>query len=234
MISLFKVLPYGDGALHVQFQETISEEGFEKVQNFFNHLSHLQDERILELIPTYHSVTVFYRPGSSYLEMLNLVEEVHHRSTEIEMDTSRPALLRKVEIPVCYGGEFGPDLKHVADYHKLTVEEVIARHTASEYLVYMIGFMPGFPYMGGLDPELATPRLISPRSLVPQGSVGIAGQQTGLYPLASPGGWQLIGRTPLSLFDANYNPPTMLRSGDRVRFMPISRKDYNELEGKRS
>jgi len=228
---LFKVLPYGDGALHVQFQEEISEEGFEKVQDFFNRLSDRQDRRILELVPTYHSVTVFYCSGSSYLEMLNLVEEVHQQSRKLETQSARPALLRKVEIPVCYGGEFGPDLKYVADYHKLTIEEVIARHTASEYLVYMIGFMPGFPYMGGLDPELATPRLITPRAIVPQGSVGIAGQQTGLYPLASPGGWQLIGRTPLKLFDANGNPPTMLRSGDSVRFTPISRKDYDELEG---
>lgn len=231
---MFKVLPYGDGALHVQFHEVISEEGFEKVQDFFNRLSQLGDDRILELIPTYHSVTVLYRPGSSYLEMLTLVEEVYYRNTDLEMNTSRSPLLREMEIPVCYGGDFGPDLKHVADYHKLTVEEVIARHTASEYLVYMIGFMPGFPYMGGLDPELATPRLTSPRSLVPQGSVGIAGQQTGLYPLASPGGWQLIGRTPLRLFDVNNNPPTMLRSGDRVRFRPISLKDYNALDGKNS
>lgn len=227
---VFKVLPYGDAALHVQFQEGISENGFRKVQNFFTLISNLQDQRILELIPTYHSVTVFYRPGVSYLEMLSLVGEVHSQSMKRDT-TAGGSLNRTVKIPVCYGEEFGPDLEYVANYHGLSRKEVIFKHSAPEYLIYMIGFMPGFPYMGGLDPELATPRLSRPRSLVPQGSVGIAGQQTGLYPLTSPGGWQLIGRTPLTLFDTSAEPPTLLRSGDRVKFVPISLMEYEELKG---
>lgn len=228
---VFKVLPYGDAALHVQLHEGISEQGFQRVQYFFTRMNNLKDHRILELIPTYHSVTVLYRPNVSYQEMLNLVEEVYYQSlkdTLVNRD-----LIRRVEIPVCYGEEFGPDLEYVAKYNGLSTKEVIDRHSAPEYLIYMLGFMPGFPYMGGLDPKLATPRLSRPRSRVPQGSVGIAGQQTGLYPLTSPGGWQLIGRTPLSLFDAKVEPPTFLLSGDRVKFVPISPVEYEEMKGKK-
>lgn len=228
---VFKVLPYGDAALHVQLHECISEQGFQSVQYFFTLMNNLKDPRILELIPTYHSVTVLYRPNVSYQEMLNLVEEVYYQS--LNKDTIvNGDLIRRVEIPVCYGEEFGPDLEYVAKYNGLSTKEVIDRHSAPEYLIYMLGFMPGFPYMGGLDPKLATPRLSRPRSLVPQGSVGIAGQQTGLYPLTSPGGWQLIGRTPLSLFDAKVEPPTFLLSGDRVKFVPISPVEYEEMKGK--
>lgn len=226
---MFKILPYGDGALHVQFHEEICEEGFASVQTFFRVLSSLHDARILELIPTYHSVTVFYRPGVSYQEMSELIQTVQDKSAEQNSKSS--ISMRQVIIPVCYGGEYGPDLEYVAHYHNLRPHEVIAKHTAPEYLIYMIGFMPGFPYMGGLNPELATPRLNRPRAVVPQGSVGIAGQQTGLYPLTSPGGWQLIGRTPLSLFDVNSDPPTLLRSGDHVRFESISPKEFIKLKG---
>lgn len=228
---MFKVLPYGDAALHVQLHEGISEQGFQRVQDFFIQMNHLRDHRILELIPTYHSVTIAYCPTVSYQEMLIFVEEVYHQSLKKD-PTFLGGLIRNVEIPVCYGEEFGPDLEYVANYHGLSTKEVIDRHSASEYLIYMLGFMPGFPYMGGLDPGLATPRLSRPRGIVPQGSVGIAGQQTGLYPLASPGGWQLIGRTPLTLFDSNSEPPTLLRSGDRVKFVPISPLEYEALKGK--
>ena len=223
-----KILPYGDGAIHVQFHEEICEEGFTAVQTFFRRLTALKDRRILELIPTYHSVTVFYRPGVSYQEMLELIHSVWQ---SYDQNSEQSTSVREVIIPVCYGGEYGPDLEFVAQYHNLSVNEVINKHSESQYLVYMIGFMPGFPYMGGLNLELATPRLSSPRAVVPQGSVGIAGQQTGLYPLTSPGGWQLIGRTPLTLFDVNSDPPTLLRSGDRVRFKPISSEEYNKLRG---
>jgi len=221
---MFKILPYGDGALHVQLNEKICKEGFISVQTFFRYLTSLHDARILELIPTYHSVTVFYRPGVSDQEMFELIQTAYEKSLEQNLQSS--LAMRQVVIPVCYGGEYGPDLEFVAHYHNLSVDEVIAQHTEPEYLVYMIGFMPGFPYMGGLKPELSTPRLNRPRAVVPQGSVGIAGQQTGLYPLSSPGGWQLIGRTPLTLFDIHADPPTLLRSGDIVRFKPISPEEF--------
>lgn len=127
---------------------------------------------------------------------------------------------RQIDIPVIYGGADGPDLDAVARHTGFSAEEVVARHSSAEYVVYFLGFMPGFAYMGGLDPLLATPRHAEPRMSIPAGSVGIGGEQTGIYPLASPGGWQLLGRTPLALFDPANNPPTLLRPGDRVRFVP--------------
>lgn len=132
------------------------------------------------------------------------------------------ALGRLVEIPVAYGGEHGPDLADVAAHTGFTPAEVVRRHSAGEYIVYLLGFLPGFAFMGGLPPELATPRRAEPRTAVPARSVGIGGEQTGIYPLASPGGWQLIGRTPLELFDPTAASPTLLRPGDRVRFVAES------------
>ncbi len=125
---------------------------------------------------------------------------------------------RMVEIPVVYGGSAGPDLDNVARHTGLSTREVIERHSNAEYVVYFLGFLPGFAYMGGLDASLATPRHTTPRVSIPAGSVGIGGEQTGIYPMASPGGWQLIGRTALQLFDPSQQPPTLLRPGDRVRF----------------
>ncbi len=125
---------------------------------------------------------------------------------------------RMVEIPVVYGGSAGPDLDNVARHTGLSTREVIERHSSAEYVVYFLGFLPGFAYMGGLDASLATPRHTTPRVSIPAGSVGIGGEQTGIYPMASPGGWQLIGRTALQLFDPSQQPPTLLRPGDRVRF----------------
>jgi KipI family sensor histidine kinase inhibitor len=130
-------------------------------------------------------------------------------------------LPKKVEIPVVYGGESGPDLMLVAEHAGMSPDEVILRHSAADYPVYMMGFTPGFPYLGGMDPRLAVPRLDTPRSRVPAGSVGIAGEQTGIYPLDSPGGWRIIGRTPLRLFDLEADPPCLLAPGDEVRFIPV-------------
>ena len=136
---------------------------------------------------------------------------------------------RLVEIPVVYGGPFGPDLNAVAQVHNLRPAGVVARHTARDYPVYLIGFMPGFPYLGGLDPALATPRLETPRSHVPAGSVGIAGAQTGIYPLESPGGWRIIGRTPLRLVDWQREPPFLLAPGDMVRFVPLESAEFDDV-----
>ncbi|MEJ7664788.1 MAG: 5-oxoprolinase subunit PxpB [Hymenobacter sp.] len=134
-----------------------------------------------------------------------------------------------VEIPVCYGGDFGPDLTAMAQHVGLSEAAVIQLHSQPEYLVYMLGFAPGFPYLGGLDARLATPRRATPRPLVPAGALGIAGAQTGIYSLPTPGGWQLIGRTPRQLFDAGRTPPTLLQAGDRLRFVPISAADFQQM-----
>lgn len=133
---------------------------------------------------------------------------------------------RIVSIPVLYGGEVGPDLEYVAKHHGISPEEVIQIHSKNDYLVYMIGFAPGFPYLGGLDERIATPRKKTPRLQIAAGSVGIAGNQTGVYPLETPGGWQIIGRTPRKLFLPNQSPPTLLQSGDTIRFVPITPEEY--------
>jgi len=136
---------------------------------------------------------------------------------------------RQVEIPVCYGDDYGPDINFVAESNLMTVEEVINIHSAGDYLIYMVGFTPGFPFLGGLSPKLVTPRLETPRTLVPEGSVGIANAQTGVYPVASPGGWRLIGRTPLKLFAPERENPLLYQAGDRIRFKPISGDEYTRI-----
>ena len=193
---------------------------------------------VSELVPAYTTVTVFYDPfqvvqaGAPENSIAGwLTERVRERlKNPPKMEKSKP---RTVEIPVCYGGEFGPDLGLVAKQAKLSSEEVIKRHRKAEYLVYLIGFAPGFPYLGGLPKELATPRHAKPRMVVPPGSVGIAGNQTGIYPLGTPGGWNLIGRTPLQLFRPGENPPSLLRAGDRVEFRAVTPEEFANLEAEK-
>lgn len=164
-------------------------------------------------------------PGMNNLTLLFDPERIDAGELELRVLTLWPELgdvaageARTVEIPVAYGGEHGPDLHDVARHTGLPADEVVRRHAAGEYVVYLLGFLPGFAFMGGLAPELATPRRSEPRTAVPARSVGIGGAQTGIYPLVSPGGWQLIGRTPLALFDPQAAEPTLLHPGDRVRF----------------
>lgn len=172
---------------------------------------------ILNLHPAYTSVLVDFDPR---LRSHAQVEALLRQRIASHTDETPPEP-RQVEIPVCYGGEFGPDLSDVAHHTGLTEERVVQLHAAAEYLVYFVGFATCFPYLGGLPPELATPRLAAPRSHVPVGSVAIGGPQAGIYPLASPGGWRLIGRTRMLLFDPSASPPPLLRMGDRVRFVPL-------------
>jgi inhibitor of KinA len=185
----------------------------------------------VDLVPAFVSIVVHYDP---------LAASIGGRTTPHEritgflkdlldgLDVEELGAPRRVEIPVCYGGDLGPDLDDVARAHEMTPDEVVALHTAGDYLVYMIGFMPGFAYLGGLDERLATPRRDTPRTAVPAGTVGIGGRQTGVYPLVSPGGWNLIGRTPVKIFDIARDEPTLLATGDRVRFRPISRAEFDE------
>jgi len=149
--------------------------------------------------------------------VLDQIELTHAQQPEI------------VEIPVCYGGEYGPDLGFVAEHNGLSQEEVIKIHSEGRYLTYMVGFAPGFPYLGGLSEKIAAPRKESPRLKIPEGTVGIAGNQTGVYPITTPGGWQLIGRTPFRLFHPGKNPPTLLKAGNIVVFKPISEQEYKQL-----
>lgn len=175
----------------------------------------LQNEQIAEVIPGMNNLTLLLRDPQ--LKALDAIERLQRWWEESEVLLAEP---RQVEIPVVYGGAGGPDLAEVARAAELTSQQVVELHSSADYVVYFIGFQPGFPYLGGLDERLHTPRRAEPRLVVPGGSVGIGGSQTGIYPLAAPGGWQLIGHTPLSLFDPQQQPPTLLRPGDSVRFVP--------------
>ena len=177
---------------------------------------------VTELIPTYCSLIIIYDPcvtNPPTLKDVLLSIEEHLSETDIPPPET-------AEIPVCYGGDLGPDIEFVAQAHDLTVEDVIRIHSDPLYPIYMIGFAPGFPYLGGLAEQLHTPRLPTPRTFVPAGSVGIANAQTGIYSIDSPGGWQLIGRTPMKLFDPERSEPFLLRAGDLLKFKPVSRDEY--------
>ena len=174
-----------------------------------------QNEQIAEVIPGMNNLTLLLRDPQ--LKALDAIERLQRWWEESEVLLAEP---RQVDIPVVYGGVGGPDLAEVARAADLTSQQVVELHSSADYVVYFIGFQPGFPYLGGLDERLYTPRRAEPRLVVPGGSVGIGGSQTGIYPLAAPGGWQLIGHTPLSLFDPQQQPPTLLRPGDSVRFVP--------------
>jgi KipI family sensor histidine kinase inhibitor len=181
---------------------------------------------IIETVPTYRSLLVSYDP--LVISYKKLVRELSRLALTCAKGEARSG--RVIEIPVCYGGDYGCDLADVASLAGLTEEEVIARHSAPEYLVYMIGFLPGFAYLGGLDPSIVTPRLATPRARIPAGSVGIGGEQTGVYPMASPGGWRLIGTTPVKTYDPSRAEPVLFRSGDRIKFIPVGPGEYRDIE----
>jgi 5-oxoprolinase (ATP-hydrolysing) subunit B len=168
---------------------------------------------VLEVVPGMNNLTIVFDPLQA--DSAALASQLQ---AAWDASGDAPAAGREIEIPVQYGGEFGPDLQVVAGHTGLSAKEVVERHTAGEYVVFFLGFQPGFAYMGGLEEALHTPRRASPRLEVPAGSVGIGGEQTGVYPATSPGGWQLIGRTAAPLFDPARTPPTLLQPGDRVRF----------------
>lgn len=224
----YLILPCGDCAVTVQVGSEISEDTNRKVVSLMQALAEAAIPGLRELVPSYSAVCVHYDPAQipydQLLERLNKME-----ITELSSGNTSQKI---VEIPVCYGGEYGPDLAFVAEHNALSPEEVVAIHSGGTYLVYMLGFLPGFAYMGGMDERIATPRLTSPRARIPAGSVGIAGGQTGIYPLASPGGWQLIGRTPKKMFAMEGETGRFaLSAGNWVKFVPISEEQYREMEG---
>ena len=218
---IFRIM--GDRALLVELGDQISPSINEKVRELFLKLDHRPLEGVVELVPSYRSLMVVYDPLRTGLDRLR--EEILnlHQATD-------PSLVpepKTLAVPVVYGGECGPDLEWVANFHKISPEQVISLHTGTTYRVYMIGFTPGYPYLGELPEALATPRRETPRTVVPQGSVAIAQRQTGIYPAQSPGGWHILGWTPIKLFDANQWPPTPLEMGDLVKFFPIQKEEIN-------
>ena len=220
------VAPLGDSALTITFGDDIGEATHQHVRRLSAQLARTTVDGMVEYIPAFTSVTVIYDPGRRAFgdfrgDMEQLLHDLHDPTELVAGDL--------IEVPVCYGVECGPDLAHVASHNGLRPEDVIELHCEPDYLVYMIGFVPGFPYLGGMSERIATPRRETPRESIPAGSVGIAGTQAGIYPLATPGGWQLIGRTALRLFRPESERPSLLAAGDRVRFSAVSHDDYERL-----
>lgn len=231
----YRLFPLGDHAIIIELGEEINTDTHQKVQFITSYLDDHPLEWMVEYIPAFTTVSIFYNPIKitqfTHGKILSY-DFVYKQVNKIlsSITTGKKIEARRIDIPVCYGGELGPDLETVARINNLTPEEVIHIHTSGEYLVFMIGFAPGFPYMGGMSERIAAPRKESPRLTIPERSVGIAGNQTGIYPIETPGGWQLIGRTPLKLFRPKENPPTLLRAGDHITFRSISYKEYIEWE----
>jgi KipI family sensor histidine kinase inhibitor len=215
----------GDRGIIIQVGNEISERVNEKVSKMIYCIKRSEIKGITEIVHAYDSILIIYEPlVVSYISLIKRLDMVCSAIDAVELPR-----VEVIHIPVLYGGIYGEDIDYVAKYNGLTPEEVIDIHSEKNYLVYMIGFTPGFPYLGGMSEKISTPRLESPRERVPGGSVGIAGAQTGIYPVLSPGGWRIIGRTPLMLFDPKRDPIFLLDSGNYVRFEPINEETYNNI-----
>jgi KipI family sensor histidine kinase inhibitor len=219
------ISPAGDSALWVEFGNEISLSLNSRVHGLAGSLREKPLRGVVDLVPAYASLLVCYDPMViSGKKLSAALASRAKKNSGLGQDGGRV-----VGIPVCYGGDFAPDMDAVRAHTGFSQEEVIARHTSPLYRIYMLGFLPGFPYLGGLDPALETPRLETPRTKIPAGSVGIGGAQTGIYPLESPGGWRIIGRTPLKPYDPDRAEPFLYRAGDSIRFYPVSRDEYDSI-----
>ncbi|MBO0696138.1 MAG: 5-oxoprolinase subunit PxpB [Verrucomicrobia bacterium] len=236
-----EIVPLGDSALIVRMRdrfEDAPEETLDIVLRAFRQLQSAAIPGVIELAPAYTSIAVFFDPIAVASSAQTPDKVFDWLSARIRAAVAgvgdpghkRQSTSRSIEIPVCYDSEFGLDIDDVARRANMSPGEVVYLHSAAEYRVACVGFVPGFPFLAGLPKNLATPRRDTPRKEIPPGSVGIGGAQTGIYPLRSPGGWNLIGRTPLRLFDPDKNPPALLRAGERVRFRAITRDEYESLK----
>ena len=224
MYEELKFLLAGDRNLVIEVGDTISREVHAKVQALYAAIDDAAIVGVEEVVPTYRSVSVNYNPFAIRQD------ELKSKISDLVIVLRDPMNSRVFNVPVLYGGEYGPDLEFVADYSDLPTEEVISIHTRKHYPVYMMGFAPGFAYLGGVSKRIAAPRLETPRTVIPAGSVGIADTQTGVYPKDSPGGWQLIGRTPVEFFNQQRNPPVFLDTGDYIHFHAIEQEEYIQIE----
>ena len=216
----------GDRSLLVELGDEISPFVNQRVQELFTALDIQRAEGVRDLVPSYRSLLAIYDPlRIGPHDLKRLIRDIYQHLDPAELPQPRT-----VEIPVVYGGNQGPDLESVARYHGITEQEVIAYHIQPTYRVYMIGFTPGYPYLGEVPDEIATPRRETPRTHVPRGSVGIAQKQSGIYSVDSPGGWQIIGWTPVNLFDPRGQPPSLLMMGDRVRFKAITAREGSQWQ----
>lgn len=223
--------PLGDQAVLIHFKQEVSSEVLAEVQCLKNEIQQEQPDWLYEAVPGYASLTVHYdlaqllQKEDPYAHVVSFLKE-----KAAGVKTGGSFKQRTVKIPVCYGGDFGPDLEEVAQHAGMSPDEVIKRHQNGDYTVYMLGFAPGFPYIGGLDASIAAPRKDNPRTAIPAGSVGIAGKQTGVYSIETPGGWQIIGRTPEKLFDLTRDESFLLRAGDRIEFYAITENEFEEWQ----
>ena len=221
-----RFLAGGDKALIIEFGNTVAPELQHRVQRLMLAIQSAIIPGLIEAVPTYRSLLIHYDPlQTNFKELRDRLESLEKRAEDSKFP--KPTV---TEIPTVYGNEYGPDLEFVAEHNGTTPEEVIQIHSSTTYLIYMLGFTPGFPYLGGMSSRIATPRLQTPRTRVSTGSVGIGGNLTGIYPAESAGGWQLIGRTPIKLFDPNQKPPALLQTGNYVVFVRITPQEFTRIK----
>ncbi len=218
-------MPAGDSTIVVEFEERVDPVINARAVRLADAVQAAAIAGVRDVVPTYRSVAVFFDPlRTDYRRLVDWLEMEAGRPGNAEVEQPTP-----ISIPVCYGGELGPDLAAVAAFANMSSDEVVAVHASAVYRVFMLGFMPGFAYMGVLDARIAMGRHPTPRVRVPRGAVGIAGVQTGIYPAETPGGWQLIGRTPVRPFDMDRPAPFLFKAGDSVRFVPIGPSELERL-----
>jgi len=233
----YTIFPLGDAALTVEFSNSIDIENNNKALQLFYELKKAKIPHIKALVPGYSSLTIHYDVVALYREDQTAFETMAvtiERFTENKLLSAAVGDNQLIRIPVCYKKDFAPDLHEVASLKNLSVEEIINIHTSKEYRVYMLGFVPGFAYMGEVDEKIAMPRRAQPRLQVHAGSVGITGKQTGVYPLETPGGWQIIGRTPMKLFDKVEANPALLQPGNRIQFYSITADEFKDYQSRNS
>ncbi len=223
--KIFRYIPSGDSAFIIKAGDVISVETNRIIRKLLVKIERENIEGVLDYIPSYNELMICYNPFIiGYRKLLDKLKQIDKDIENIELNDSVT-----IEIPVCYGGEYGPDLPEVARLNNITEYEVVQIHSSTEYLVFMLGFTPGFCYLGGMDNRIATPRKNTPRLMIPAGAVGIADKQTGIYPIESPGGWQLIGQTPVRLFDPAKEPEFLINPGDYIRFVSIPIDLYSKI-----
>ena len=226
MNSHYRIVPAGESVLIIEFEERIDPLVNATTIACAESIQAAAVAGVRDVVPTYRSVAVYFDPLRTDTDAL--LERITH-----EAETAGPGALvarEPLRIPVCYGGDLGPDLPQVAAFARMSADEVVQRHASATYRVFMLGFVPGFAYLGMVDPDIAMPRHATPRVRVPMGSVGIAGVQTGIYPAETPGGWQLIGQTPVRPFDPRRDDPFLMKAGDAVQFYAIERAEFDRLK----